>query len=428
MEISMTEKPKPTVCVPETRGQVVLERLQSTLNRACRNVPFHRQRFKELGLDPGAIETLGDLARLPFLERRHFGANYPYGLFAVPLRDIVRIHTAPGTSRHPTVSGYTRQDLGTWERVVAEALENSGVSADDILQISLDAGLDNWGRDYKAGAEALGASVIPNTLLSIDKQILVLQDYKPSVLVTTPSQAADLARHVRQAQLDPALFSLRTMILVGELADDGLRRELEACMGVNTWQHYGLSEVPGPAVGFECPDRLSLHINDEHFLAEIVDPATGVVLPDGQAGELVLTTLTTRAFPLLRFRTGDRAALLAEPCSCDCRRTRIRWFPERLDDTLVIRGVKVHPTQVDACVAEALGDLPAAYHHMASRHAGRTFLEILLAVDEAFFSDEIKVLENRARRVRQRVHMDIGVPVIVRLCEVESIRRLKAPA
>lgn len=417
----MKEKPKPAVCEPEARGQLLLERLQSTLNRAFRNVPFHHQRFQALGLDPGNVESLEDLARLPFMERRDFGANYPYGLFAVPLRDIVRIHTAPGTSHRPTVSGYTRQDLGNWERIVAEALENSGVTADDILQISLDAGLDNWGRDYKAGAEALGASVIPNTLLSVDKQILVLRDYKPSVLVTTPSQAADLARQVHAAGLEAGQLSLRTLILAGEPAEPDLRRELETRLGVTTWQHYGLSEIPGPGMGFECPDRLSLHINDEHFLAEIVDPASGAVLPDGEAGELVLTTLTTRAFPLLRLRTGDRAAILSAPCTCDCRRTRIRWFPERLDDMLVIRGVKVHRSQVDACIASALGELPVVYHHRMARHEGRDFLEIWLAVDEAFFSDEIKVLENRAHRIRQQAQMDIGVPVLVRLCEPGSL-------
>ena len=418
---SMTEKSDANVCIPEERGQVVLERLQSTLNRAYRNVQFHRQRLHQAGLDPSDIQSLDDVQRLPFTTRKHLSENYPYGLFAVPLRDIVRIHTAPGTSANPTVSGYTRQDLHIWENMVATALRHSGVTPDDILQISLDPGLANWGRDYKSGAESLEASVIPNTLLSIEKQIMVMRDYKPSVLVTTPSYAHQIARRLEDRGRAPEGFRLKKLILVGEPVDAVQRDFLENSLQVSTWQHFGLSEVPGPALAYECDSRSCLHVNDDHFLPEIIDPATGATLPTGEIGELVLTTLTTRAFPLIRFRTGDMARILPEPCDCDCRLVRIEWRPERSDRLIRVRGVKVHEQQVLAGIETALDMPPQHYCMFESNYRGKIYLEIWIAVDEAIFSDEIKMLEDRMKTVRDQVQGDTGVPVIVRLKEHASI-------
>ena len=419
--ISMTAKPEGNVCIPEERGHLVLERLQSTLNRAYRNVPFHRQRLTDEGIDSSDIQSLDDLAQLPFLTRQHLSENYPYDLFAVPLRDIVRIHTAPGTALNPTVSGYTRQDLAIWEGMVATALENAGVGPEDILQISLDAGLANWGRDYKSGAEAIGASVIPNTLLSIEKQLMVMRDYRPSVLVTTPSYARQVATHLATGGIKPSDFRLQTLILVGEPADMALRRFLEQALNVHCWQHYGLSEIPGPALAYECENHSCLHVNDEHFLTEIVDPQSGAPLPAGEAGELVLTTLTTRAYPLIRFHTGDRARVVTEPCSCDCRLARIEWLTERTDQLVCIRGVKVHQQQVMAAIKNALGFEPQNSCLFENRYAEKIFLEIWIAVEDAFFSDEIKMLEMRMKSIRDQVQEDTGVPVIVRLKERATI-------
>ena len=417
----MTEKPDQTVRVPESRTQLVLERLQSTLNRAYRHVPFHQKRLMKLELDPSDIQSLDDVVRLPFLTRRHLSANYPYDLFAVPLRDIVRIHTAPGTASNPTVSGYTCQDLQIWTGMVATALENAGVGPEDILQISLDPGLDNWGRDYKSGAEVIGASVIPNTLLSIDKQLMVMRDYKPSVLVTTPSYARQVAQRLEKTERATAAFNLKTLILVGEPADADLRRFLERALQVSCWQHYGLSEIPGPALAYECENHSCLHVNDEHFLPEIVDPDTGAPVPAGVAGELVLTTLTTRAFPLIRFRTGDRARIVTEPCTCDCRLVRIEWLTERTDQLVCIRGVKVHQQQIMAAVENALGLRPQDSCLFENRYDHKTYLEIWIAVEDAFFSDEIKMLEMRMKTVRDQVQEDTGVPVVVRLKERATI-------
>ena len=418
---SMTEKPDGNVCIPEERSQQVLERLQSTLNRAYRNVPFHQQRLQKEGLDPSDIQSLDDLQRLPFTTRRHLSENYPYGLFAVPLRDIVRIHTAPGTRFNPTVSGYTRQDLHIWESMVATALRSSGVTPDDILQIRLDPGLATWGRDYQGGAEALGASVIPNTVLSIEKQRMVMRDYKSSVLVTTPSYAHQLAAYLVSKGLNRGDLSLKTLILVGEPASAAQRDDLEEKLHVRTWQHFGLSEVPGPALAYECENRSCLHVNDDHFLPEIIDPATGESLPAGAIGELVLTTLTTRAFPLIRFRTGDMARILPEACDCDCRLVRIEWQPERSDRLIRVRGVKIHEAQILAGIEAALGMPPQHACMFEKRYREETFLEIWIAVDDALFSDEIKRLENRIKAVRDQVQEATGVPVIVRLKEKSSI-------
>jgi len=418
---SMTEKPDGNVCIPEERSQQVLERLQSTLNRAYRNVPFHQQRLQKMGIDPSDIQSLDDLQRLPFTTRKHLSENYPYGLFAVPLRDIVRIHTAPGTRSNPTVSGYTRQDLHIWESMVATALRSSGVTPDDILQIRLDPGLATWGRDYQGGAEALGASVIPNTVLSIEKQRMVMRDYKSSVLVTTPSYADQLAAYLVSKGLNKGDLSLKTLILVGEPANAAQRDHLEEKLHVRTWQHFGLSEVPGPALAYECENRSCLHVNDDHFLPEIIDPATGESLPAGDIGELVLTTLTTRAFPLIRFRTGDMARILPEACDCDCRLVRIEWRHERSDRLIRVRGVKIHEAQILAGIEAALGMPPQHACMFENRYREKTFLEIWIAVDDALFSDEIKRLENRIKSVRDQVQEATGVPVIVRLKEKSSI-------
>ncbi len=421
MVISMTAKPEDNVCIPEERGQLVLERLQSTLNRAYRNVAFHRARLEAERIDPAEIQSLDDVARLPFLTRQHLSENYPYDLFAVPLRDIVRIHTAPGTSSNPTVSGYTRQDIAIWQGMVATALENAGVGPEDILQISLDPGLANWGRDYKSGAEAIGASVIPNTLLAIEKQLMVMRDYRPSVLVTTPSYARQVALKMQRDEQPRTDFRLKTLILVGEPADAEMRSFLEQALNVHCWQHYGLSEIPGPALAYECENHSCLHVNDEHFLTEIIDPHTGGPLPAGETGELVLTTLTTRAYPLIRFRTGDRARMVTEPCSCDCRLARIEWLTDRIDQLVCIRGVKVHQQQVRAAVENALGFKPQDSCLFENRYDDKTYLEIWIAVEDAFFSDEIKMLEQRMKSIRDQVQESTGVPVVVRLKERATI-------
>lgn len=403
----------------EEQTQLQLERLQSTFNRAYRNVPFHRDRFTEMGIDVSHIRTLPDIVLLPFMERRHFSENYPYNLFAVPLRDIVRIHTAPGTGHHLTVSGYTAQDLKTWETILSRALTAAGVTAHDILQISFHQGLANWGRDYKRGAEALETGVIPNTQLSAEKKLMVLRDYKTSVLVTTPVAAQQLAAHVLENGINVNTLALKTLILAGETPDPDTRRQLEENLNVITWQQYGLSEVPGPSIAFECEHHTGLHVNEDHFFPEIIDPATGRTLDGGAFGELVLTTLTTRAFPLIRFRTGDRARILPDACACGRRLRRIEWAGERTDALIPVDGVNLHRRRIHELLEQDFDIAPESAGLTVSVRDGTKYLEIRIPLNETFFSDEIKGLERLIRRAVDRLQDNLCVPVVIHLKEKE---------
>ncbi|AOY59078.1 MULTISPECIES: phenylacetate--CoA ligase family protein [Desulfococcus] len=410
---------------PNEREQLQLERLQATLNRAYRNVPFHQNRQNLVagrnGKDPSAIERVEDIAALPFMERKHLGEHYPYGLFAVPLKDIVRIHTAPGTTRHPTVTGYTRQDLRMWREMVGRAFTAAGITSEDILQIDLDPGLANWGRDYKDGAESMDVAVIPNTPLSPSKQLMVLRDYKTSALVTTPSRAIQLTDLMFKAELNPTALNLKRLILVGEPLMPEVRRRLESRLHVETWHQFGLSEVPGPAIAFECRDHHGLHINEDHFLPEIVDPVSGDVLPRGETGELVLTTLTTRAFPLIRFRTGEKARLMADTCPCGTTFLKLEWFEDRTDDILNINGVKVHPSQITRHIEDALSFVPKYRAAVREAEGEKKLLEAAIAMDDRLFSDEIKILEKRIHQLESSLRENLGVPVRIRLMETSLL-------
>ncbi len=401
----------------EERVQRQWEHLQMTLNRAFRNVPFYRNRFQQREIDPHQVAGFDDLGRLPFTERHHFSDQYPYGLFAVPLRDIIRIHTAPGTAKSPTVSGYTQGDLHLWREMVARALSACGVGPDDIIQIILDPGLANWGRDYKDGAEHIGASVIPLNSLHLKKQLMVLRDYKTSVLITTPCSAYELLEMMFKTSLNPNELVLKTLVLVGEPADSGLRRELEEQLHVVTWSHYGLSEIPGPAVAFECRQHRGLHVNEDHFWVEVLDEENGGRASAQGIGELVLTTLTTRAFPLIRFRTGDRVRIIEEACACGRSLKRIRWYPERCDDLLTLHGVKLHRRQIMSHVEQVLGREPRRWHVTLTGKSHARRLEVWIGMDELLFSDEIKELERIVAELENEFLQELGIPVSVKLKE-----------
>jgi phenylacetate-CoA ligase len=406
----------------EERAQLQLERLQSTLNRAYKNVPFYRNRMQEKGIDPSHIEALADLRQIPFTAREDLSENYPYGLFAVPLRDVVRIHTAQGTALKPTVSGFTKPDLAVWREMVARALFAAGVSKSDILQIDVDPGLINWGRAYKDGAEAVESTVIPLTILTPEKQLMLLRDYKTSVLITSQSAAKQMMHLVFRANLNPNELALKTVILVGEPPEVEIQERLKDELHVKTWVHYGLSEVPGPALAFECEARQGLHVSEDHFLPEVVDPETGFGVAEGEEGELVLTTLTTRAFPLVRLRTGDRVRLMPGACPCGRSLSRMEWLPMRTDEMMVIRGVKVHHQQILYLLERTLGFLPRSYRFLIRSEELQNFLEVWLKVDEALFSDEVKEMERLCRRLGKELTEELGVPVKIRLKEEGSFQ------
>jgi phenylacetate-CoA ligase len=398
-------------------AQLQLERLQATLNRACKSVPFYLQGLQECGLSPAAIHSLEDLVSLPFTTREDLNRSYPYGLFAVPLRDIVRIHSATGTGIRPTVSGYTGNDLGIWKEVVARCLTAAGVGPEDIVQICFDPGLANWARDFKDGAETVEASVIPMTPLEVPKQLMIMNDYKTSVLVTTPSYVRQLLREMARRGVTPSALSLRRAVLAGEAMSQATGSHLEEGLQIKIYTAYGLSEVPGPAIAYECRERCGLHLNEDHFLAEIVDPASGTPKAFGQEGELVLTTLTAKAYPLIRFRTGDLALLTAEPCPCGRTFARLEIAAGRADQLVVIRGVRLHPDLIEGIMTRMVKGAEPAYVAFVKRVENLDLLEVWIEVNEALFSDEIKVLEVLAQRVRRELEQSLGIPARVRLVE-----------
>ncbi len=401
----------------DEKEQLKLERLQSTLNRAYKNVPFHRSQFEKTGISPQDIISLEDLRQLPFMDREHLGTHYPYGLFAVPLRDIVRIHTAPGTGTNPSISGYTKADLLIWKKLVARSFEAAGVTEMDIIQIHLPPGLANWGRDYKDGGEIIGAGVIPNSPLSLPKTLMVLRDYKTTTLVTTIAFAETLTDHLFDTQCHPSELNLKRILLVGEPAERNQIRDLAERLHVDVWQNYGLSEIPGPAIAHECADHSGLHINDDHILPEIIDPVTGSPLPPGEKGELVLTTLSARAFPLIRFRTGDTAKFLNDPCGCTSCLQKIEWDNERTDGMMIISGIKISLDRIQESLQSALKLERPDCSMERLRQGGTDILGVCLVMDDRFFSDEIKELEQLMARTEAALSEQTGVPVKISLIQ-----------
>ena len=395
-----------------------LERLQSTLTRAYRQVKFYRRQFDQLGLNLDDIKSLKDLARLPCTTRDDLSENYPYGLFAVPLRDIVRILSSPGTTEKPLVVGYAPPDLKLWLELLARMYAAAGVTREDILQIILPPGLANWRRDLQAGAEYLGASVIPPAILNFAKELMVMRDYKTSVLVTTPSVARHLLTVMARMDLSPAELSLKCALLVASPLPEAVRREIEAGFQVKCATAYGITEVMGPGLAFSCGADGGLHFSEDHFYPEIIDPETGAPVPPGTPGELVITTLSTVAFPLVRFRSGDRTSLTQETCACGRTLARLGKITGRTDPIFSVGGIKVHPDQVGAMIREALGGHPPKFSHRVVSEEGLEILDIELTVEEVFFSDEIKALECLCRRARRHLADHLGINARITLKEL----------
>ena len=375
-----------------------LERLQSTLTRAYRQVKFYRRQFDRLGLNLDDIKNLADLARLPCTTRGDLSENYPYGLFAVPLRDIVRILSSPGTTEKPLVVGYAPPDIKLWLELLARLYAAAEVTREDILQIILPPGLANWRRDLQAGAEYLGASVIPPATLNFAKELMVMRDYKTSVLVTTPPLARHLLTVMARMDLTPAAFSLKKALLVASPLPQEARREIEAGFQVKLATAYGITEVMGPGLAFSCGADGGLHFSEDHFYPEIIDPETGGAVRPGAPGELVITTFSTVAFPLIRFRSGDRAVLLEEKCACGRTLVRLGEISGRVDSGLLRGRHQGASGPGGSPYPGSLRRTPPKIRHRVVTEKGLEILDIELKVEEMFFSDEIKALESCAAR------------------------------
>ncbi len=395
-----------------------LELLQSTINRVYNRVPFYRKLMDEKRISPENITDLAALKRLPFTTREHLEANYPYDLFAVPLRDIVRLHTFPGP-RTPIVKGFTRRDLTSIRRLTARFLMTSGVTSEDIIQICLDPGMAIWIEELKEGAEEVGASVIPPDPQSVHNRLRIMKDFRTSVLITTPSYALYLAHFMREKGISPP-ESLRLLLLVGEGIEMAERLKLEQSLGVTTRLGYGVTEAVGPGMGYECEERDGYHLAADYFLAEVVDPETGADVPSGEVGELVITTLTVKANPLIRFRTGDLCRFLPGACPCGRTTPRISQILGQADGRVSIRGIKISLSYVETLLKEAYGHLPEFILRIR-RENHLEALEIWVAINERLFEPSILGLHRVAQKFERLFEETFGLPCRLKLVEKDHL-------
>jgi phenylacetate-CoA ligase len=352
------------------------ERLRTAVAWACERVAFYRSALAEAGLDPAAIKSLDDLERLPFTRKAHLRDHYPWGLFAVPQRELARVHASSGSRGKPTVVGYTRNDLGIWREVMARGLAGAGAAPGELIQIAYGYGLFTGGLGFHDGAEHMGLTVVPVSSGNTLRQILLLQDFRPQGLACTPSFALHIGESMREQGRDPRSVGLRYGMFGAEPWTEAMRQELEELWGIVAIDFYGLSEIIGPGVAAECAEgRQGLHVNEDHFLPEVVDPDTGEALPAGTEGELVLTALTKEALPMLRYRTGDVTALDLEPCRCGRTTARMARIKGRTDDMLVIKGVNLYPSQLEAALL-TLPDLAPHYQLVVDRSQGFPTIEV----------------------------------------------------
>ena len=404
-------------------AQVQLERLQATLNRAERNVTFYRRALSERGARGDDMKSLADLARLPFTTKDDLRESYPYGMFAVPLRDIVRIQSTSGTTGSPIVVGYTRNDIRTWSECVARVLAAGGVTEHDVVQVAFTYGLFSGGLGFHYGAERIGASVIPASTGNLEKQVLIMRDFKTTALVCTPSYALAIAATMEGMGVRPEELFLRVGHFGAEPWSEGLRGQLEEKLRITALDNYGLTEVLGPGVSFECESKRGLHVNEDHFIVEAIDPGTLSPLPPGTEGEMVFTTITKEGFPLIRYRTGDLGVISLEPCPCGRTLARMSRVRGRIDDMIIMGATKVFPSQIEQVILGVDGLAPH-YEIVVDRAAGIDILEVRVEISETMPAlDEMKSLEQATAKVAQRIDAVLGIKAKVTLVEPQTIAR-----
>lgn len=400
-----------------------LRRLRDLCNRVYANVPFYRKRFDEIGITPADIKTLADLRLLPFTEKQDMRNHYPYGLFAVPRENIVRLHASSGTTGKAVVVGYTARDLENWAELAARSLSAAGVNRTDIVHVAYGYGLFTGGLGAHGGAEYLGATVVPASGGATRRQAFLLRDFAATVLCCTPSYALHLWEAGQEAGIDFRDLPLRIGVFGAEPWTEAMRRDMEQKMGIDALNIYGLSEIMGPGVAMECVDaKCGMHLWEDHILPEIIDPISGEQLPPGEVGELVLTTLTKEGIPLLRYRTRDLTSLDYTPCRCGRTHVRISRLRGRSDDMLIIRGVNVFPSQVESVVLE-LPEFEPHYQLVVDRVNNLDTLQVQVEVREAFYSDEISQMMALKKRIADRLHSVLGIGADIRLMEPHSIER-----
>jgi phenylacetate-CoA ligase len=411
----------------EDLEQFQLERLQSTINRVYRHVKFYRNRFDDLGLEPGDIRTKEDLEKVPFTTKDDLRENYPYGMFALPLREVVRIHSSTGTTGKPTVVGYSANDVDSWSEVVARIMTAGGVTKDDVVQIAFGYGLFTGGFGLHYGAEKIGASVIPISSGNTKRQLMIMEDYRTTVLVCTPSYAMFLTEVLEENNIEPERLSLKYGLFGAEPWSERMRTEIEDKTGIIATDNYGLSEVMGPGVAGECLEKSGLHLNEDHFIPEIIDPGTGQPLPMGETGELVLTTVTREAMPMIRYRTRDITRLYEDQCACGRTLIKMDKVTGRTDDMIIFKGVNIYPSQVEEILFGVEGVTPH-YQIVLTREGSLDTMEVLVEVTETIFFDEMKKQEEMVEKIGDSIRSVLGIYAKIRLVEPRSLERFQGKA
>jgi phenylacetate-CoA ligase len=415
-------------CMPiKERERLQTERLKTVVKRAYARVPYYKTHFDEMNVGPGDIRTLDDLHKLPFTTKSDLREGYPFGMFAAPLDEIVEIHTSSGTTGKPTVSGYTRRDIEIWSEVMARCLSMAGTTRDDVVQNGYGYGLFTGGLGVHYGAHMIGATVVPISAGNTNRQLEIMQDFGSTVITCTPSYALYLAEVAEEKGMAPGHIKLKAGCFGAEMWTEKMREEIEKRLRLLALNIYGLTEVIGPGVAHECSEKCGLHVFEDHFYPEVISSETLETLPDGEKGELVLTTLTREGSIMIRFRTKDITALHREACRCGRTLVRMDRITGRTDDMLKIRGVMVFPSQIEKALLEISGVEPH-YQIIVSRPHLLDELEIKVETSKKIFSDEIRHLEDIRNRIERQVESAIGVRVKVTLVEPKSIPRSEGKA
>jgi len=403
------------------------ERLVSVIQRVYDKVPFYRQLFQQEEIEPGDIKGVEDLSKLPFTTKDALRDNYPFGLFAEPMNKIVRVHASSGTTGKPIVVGYTKKDLDTWAELIARIVSQAGVTEDDVVQICFGYGLFTGGFGLHYGLEKLGTTIIPASVGNTRRQIMLMEDFGTTALVSTPSYALYMAEVVHELGIDLGKLKLRLGLFGAEPWSESMREQIQSKWGITATDNYGLSEIIGPGVSGECLEFKGLHISEDHFIPEIIDSETGEPLGFGETGELVFTTLTKEGFPVIRYRTKDISILWDDPCACGRTTARMKKVTGRTDDMLIIRGVNVFPSQIESVLMEIKGLAPI-YQIIVDRKGHLDNMEVQVELEKDMFTGSFRDLEAMENKIRGKLNSVLSIDVRVKLVEPKSIERSEGKA
>ena len=411
----------------DERHAIQSERLRQTVKRIWDNVPFYREKMQALGVEPGDIRTIEDIVKLPFTTKTDLRDSYPYGAFAVPMDQIIRIHSSSGTTGKPTVVGYTKNDIHMWSEMIARSLYTAGVGPRDIVQVSYGYGLFTGGLGLHYGVEHIGAAVIPTSGGNSKKQAMILKDYGVTALACTPSYALHLSEAVKAMGYSRDDLKLRVGIFGGEPWTDEMRAHIEDSFGLKAYDIYGLSEIMGPGVAIGCNQSSGIHIQDDHFYPEVLDTETLQPLAHGERGELAISTISKEGIPLLRYRTRDITRLLDDECPCGRTSLRLEKITGRSDDMLIIRGVNVFPSQVESVLLEQGGVSPH-YHLVVDKKGNLDTLEVQVELAEDIFSGTVKNIETYRRKLGAAIESTLGISVTITLLGQGTLKRSEGKA